>query len=99
MPIAERFRTAPEDAPTEASRKLPPGKVPWKFFTPLIWAPAFPFIRMACNRRPQARPFVITAAILVANMHGFWLINNPDLSDEALDVEIVRTALPSRGGR
>ena len=29
---------------------------------------------------------MIGSAILVANLHGFWLINNPDLSDEALGI-------------
>ncbi|EOD35984.1 hypothetical protein EMIHUDRAFT_252484 [Emiliania huxleyi CCMP1516] len=47
----------------------------WKFLTPLVWAPAFPFLRRA---PPSVRPYVFGGAILVANMHGF---NNPDLSD------------------
>ena len=50
----------------------------WKFLTPLVWAPAFPFLRRA---PPSVRPYVFGGAILVANMHGFWLINNPDLSE------------------
>ena len=36
----------------------------------------------ACARvveRSLALPFAV-----IANLHGFWLINNPDLSDEAL---------------
>ena len=97
--VAERFRTMPEDAPTEASRRLPEGNVPWRFFTPLVWAPVFPALRMACNWRPAARPYAIGLAIAAANLHGFWLINNPDLSDEALDVEINRSQWKSRGGQ
>ena len=46
----------------------------WKFLTPLVWAPAFPFLRRAlCAAVP-----LWCGAILVANMHGF---NNPDLSE------------------
>ena len=46
----------------------------WKFLTPLVWAPAFPFLRRAppslCGRTSLVAPS------WVANMHGF---NNPDL--------------------
>ena len=35
--------------------------------TPLVWAPAFPFLRRA---PPSVRPYVFGGAILVANMHG-----------------------------
>mmetsp|Transcript_40160 Transcript_40160/g.80525 ORF Transcript_40160/g.80525 Transcript_40160/m.80525 type:complete len:98 (+) Transcript_40160:118-411(+) len=56
--------------------------VQWKFLTPLIWAPAFPFIRMSLGRlSKRAQPWGIGAAIMLANVHAFWLINNPDLSD------------------
>ena len=84
----------------------------WKFLTPLVWAPAFPFIRHTFSS-PTLRPYrlwvrasvpvktqlartpihltralvppqVVGGAICLANLHGFWLINNPDLSDEAI---------------
>ena len=58
--------------------------VPFKFLTPLVWAPAFPLLRLATTKLPHLRPYVIGGAIVLANLHGFWLINNPDLSDEAL---------------
>ena len=65
--------------------KLPTPQMDWKFFTPLIWAPIFPFIRHSTkNLQPNTRYALIGTAILIANLHGFWLINNPDLSDEAL---------------
>ena len=57
----------------------------WKFFTPLLWAPAFPIIRFStAGMEPRKRHICLGVAILIANLHGFWLINNPDLSDEAL---------------
>ena len=60
----------------------------WKFLTPLIWAPAFPIIRHSTARmQPRARMIAVGTAIAIANLHGFWLINNPDLSDEALGIE------------
>ena len=69
-------------------RKLPQPQLDWKFFTPLIWAPTFPIIRMSTkNMQTSSRTAVIGVAILVANLHGFWLINNPDLSDEALGIK------------
>jgi hypothetical protein len=54
-----------------------------KFLTPLLWAPTFPVLRILTSspRLQHVRPYVIGGAILVANLHGFWLINNPDLSD------------------
>jgi hypothetical protein len=55
--------------------------VQWQFLSPLVWAPAFPILRYATVRYPTARPWVIGGAIIVANRHGFWLIQNPDLSD------------------
>ena len=58
--------------------KLP---VEWKFLTPLLWAPTFPVLRLGTKSFPKARPWIIGGAILVANLHGFWLINNPDLTD------------------
>jgi len=55
--------------------------VQWKFLTPLVWAPTFPVLRLATGRFPWARPWIVGSAILVANLHGFWLIQNPDLTD------------------
>ena len=53
-----------------------------KFLTTLIWAPLFPIIRMTTNRlSKRAQPWFMGFAIVVANLHGFWLIQNPDLSD------------------
>ena len=75
---------------------VPPGdrvrlgeqRLDWKFLTPLVWAPAFPIIRHSTARLPQStRNLIIAGAIVLANLHGFWLINNPDLSDEALGIE------------
>ena len=54
----------------------------WKFLTPLVWAPLFPIIRMTTSRlSKRVQPWAVGFAILVANLHGFWLIQNPDLSD------------------
>ena len=66
---------------TESERqRLADQKYDWKFLTPLIWAPTFPIIRMSSARLPPtSRNILIGAAILVANLHGFWLINNRDL--------------------
>ena len=69
-------------------RQLPKQQLDWKFLTPLFWAPTFPFIRHTTkNWPPSRRNPAIGIAILMANLHGFWLINNPDLSDEALGIE------------
>ena len=49
-------------------------------------------LHTAVSRAPAKMGFkfacrcMIGSAILVANLHGFWLINNPDLSDEALGI-------------
>ena len=59
--------------------------IPYKFLTTLIWAPAFPLLRLATSKLPHLRPYVIGGAIVAANLHGFWLIQNPDLSDEAIN--------------
>ena len=70
-----------------ARQKLPEQKLDWKFLTPLFWAPTFPIIRLASKRLPPSqRNVLIGVAIGMANLHGFWLINNPDLSDEALGI-------------
>ena len=61
--------------------------IEWKFLTSLVWAPAFPLIRHSLRSFPQMRTRIMFGCIVVANMHGFWLINNPDLSDEALGVK------------
>jgi len=53
----------------------------WKFLTPIIWAPILPGIRHVLRSYPKARTYTFAGAILVANFHGFWLINNPDLTD------------------
>ena len=59
--------------------------IQWKFLTPLFWAPAFPIIRLGLGKlSKRAQPWGLGFAIVIANLHGFWLINNPDLSDEAL---------------
>ena len=34
---------------------------------------------------PPIRPYVIGGAIVAANLRGFWLIQSPDLSDEAIN--------------
>jgi hypothetical protein len=49
----------------------------WKFFTPLLWAPVFPVIRLALRNRPTARVRAFVAAIALANVHGIWLVNDP----------------------
>ena len=67
-------------------RKLQtPAALPYKFLTPIVWAPAFPLLRLATTKFPTIRPYVIGGAIVAANLHGFWLIQNPDLSDEAIN--------------
>ena len=59
----------------------------WKFLTPMVWAPAFPLLRGITSRmQTPARMATLGTAILIANLHAFWLINNPDLSDEALGI-------------
>ena len=72
-PAPERARLTAWNDP-----KLP---VQWKFLSPLVWAPTFPVLRLATGRFPWARPWIVGGAILVANLHGFWLIQNPDLTD------------------
>jgi hypothetical protein len=63
-----------------------PLPVQWKFLTPLIWAPAFPVIRISVGRmRKSLQPVAVGFAIVLANLHGFWLISNPDLSNDALE--------------
>lgn len=49
----------------------------WKFFTPLLWAPVFPIIRLSLAKRPAARTRAFVGAILLANLHGIWLVNDP----------------------
>ena len=71
--------------------------VQWKFLTPMVWAPAFPIIRMTMGRvSKSAQPWVLGLAIVVANLHGLWLIQNPDLSDDALSGVPIG---PNRSGR
>ena len=54
----------------------------YKFLTPLVWAPLFPIIRMTTTRlNKRLQPWAIGFAIVVANLHGFWLIQNPDLTN------------------
>ena len=60
--------------------------IKWKFLTPIAWAPAFPLIRHGFRSYPTLRTKIVAAAIIVANFHGYWLISNPDLSDEALGI-------------
>ena len=94
----------PSVAPPEGARQLPsiygtPGAKSstnstgkWKFFSTLFWAPAFPLIRATTARLTGwNRAVFLGSAILVANLHGLWLINNPDLSDEALSGTEVTT--------
>ena len=59
----------------------------YKFITCLVWGPTLPLLRLATLRFPSARTYLFSAAIVVANLHGFWLIQNPDLSDEALGIQ------------
>ena len=81
---AHQARNAPID---DATRRLPTQNLDWKFLTPLFWAPTFPFIRHSTKHlQPGTRNTFLGIAILIANFHGFWLINNPDLSDEALGI-------------
>ena len=40
--------------------------IPYKFLTTLIWAPAFPLLRLATTKLPHLRPYVIGGAIVVA---------------------------------
>lgn len=47
----------------------------WKMFTPLIWAPIFPVIRLTLRNKPTARVRAFVAAIALANVHGIWLVN------------------------
>ena len=44
-------------------------------------APAFPVIRhiFSLKSLQPARPWMLGGAICLANLHAFWLINNPDL--------------------
>ena len=81
---AHQARHSQSDANCER-QKLPQPPLPWKFLTPLFWAPTFPFIRFSTKNWPQRqRNFALGIAIVLANLHGFWLISNPDLSEEAL---------------
>ena len=74
-----------------------PLPVQWKFLTPLIWAPAFPVIRITLGRMSKSlQPWGLGFAIVLANLHGFWRINNPDISNEALDGHEIG---PNRRGR
>ena len=69
-------------------QQLPLPQFQWKFLTPLMWAPIFPAIRLSTkSMSPGKRNICIGIAIGLANLHGFFLINNPDLSDEALGIE------------
>ena len=78
---------ATDEVPHGDRRRLKMQTVAFKLLTPLVWAPIFPVIRHTTARlQPTQRLWFIGSAILVANLHGFWLINNPDLSDEALGV-------------
>ncbi|KAL1529395.1 hypothetical protein AB1Y20_000345 [Prymnesium parvum] len=63
---------------------IPTGQL--KFLTPLLWAPAVPLIRIGMGhpRLQHARPYAVAVCIVAANLHAFFLISNPDLSDEAL---------------
>lgn len=49
----------------------------WKMFTPILWAPVFPSIRIALRNRPVARTRAFVAAVALANVHGFWLVMDP----------------------
>ena len=40
--------------------------IPYKFLTTLIWAPAFPLLRLATTKLPHLRPYVIGGAIVAA---------------------------------
>ena len=71
----------PTERPKIKAWNDPTLPVQWKFLTTLIWAPAFPIIRHSLKAFPSARTYVLGGAILVANLHGFWLINNPDLEN------------------
>ena len=76
------------DAGQDDRKRLETPELPWKFLSPLMWAPIFPAVRLSTRSMPQGqRNVLIGVAILAANLHGFWLINNPDLSDEALDIK------------
>ena len=76
---------APDPSQGQERRKLQQQPVSWRFLTGLFWAPAFPMLRaLTRNMESSMRLRTIGAAIVVANFHAFWLINNPDLSDEAL---------------
>ena len=69
-------------------RKLTQQPTNWKFLTAIIWAPVFPAIRHATAGMEHYRRLrYVGVAIGLANLHAFWLINNPDLSDEALGIE------------
>lgn len=50
----------------------------YKFLTPLLWAPLFPVIRMSLSSYPKARTRAFICAILLANVHGIWLVNDPE---------------------
>ena len=61
-------------------------KPQWRFLSPLIWAPVFPIIRLSFGRiSKRLQPYALATTIIMANFHAFFLIMNPDLSDEALD--------------
>ena len=85
--VEAKLTARSEGGRAAAERKLPEPQLPWKFLTPLVWAPVFPMIRHSTKGlQPRSRNALIAVAIGVANVHGFWPINNPDLSDEALGI-------------
>jgi hypothetical protein len=50
----------------------------WLMFTPILWAPVFPVIRLSLRSRPVARVRAFVGAIVLANVHAFWIINDPE---------------------
>jgi hypothetical protein len=50
----------------------------WLMFTPIFWAPVFPVIRLSLRNRPVARVRAFVGAIALANLHAFWIINDPE---------------------
>ena len=50
----------------------------WMMFSPILWAPVFPVIRLSLRNRPVARVRAFVGAIALANLHAFWIINDPE---------------------
>ncbi|KAJ1641409.1 hypothetical protein T492DRAFT_919364 [Pavlovales sp. CCMP2436] len=50
----------------------------WLMFTPIFWAPVFPIIRLTFRNNATVRVRAFAAAIGLANVHAFYIMNDPD---------------------